>query len=87
MKHRYPFTHEAWFWGIPCYFGDEDGDNNLVGRNLIYDGALVLALMAHASFSVVAEMINPNFESGFPICIGQELTEAHMRELQEYHEL
>lgn len=42
MANKYEFSHYAKFYGIPCYFNDSNDE--LVGRNRIYDLALYIAI-------------------------------------------
>lgn len=57
------FTHQATFYGIPCYY--EDSNCRLVGTNGIYDLLLDVAIWIESEW--------PSNDMGFPILVGKEL--------------
>lgn len=63
MSIKERFTHYAKFYGIPCYFNDSNDE--LVGRNKIYDLALDIAIFI--------EQLMPSNPDGFPIQITGEI--------------
>lgn len=55
--NKQDYTHYAKFYGIPCYFNDDNGE--LTGRNKIYDWLLWKAFWIEYNF--------PSNPYGFPI--------------------
>lgn len=59
------FTHNAKFYGIPCFWNNET--NNLKGKNWLLDFLLTIAVWIEFKF--------PTSEDGFPILLLDKLND------------
>ena len=88
LRRTYRYQNYAKFYGIPCYYGEYEGEHFLRGRNLLYDWMIPLAAWLHNFFCMVGEVVFPEWEpEGFPVQIGDDLPADLAKELDEDHDV
>ena len=88
LRRTYRYQNYASFYGIPCYFGEKDGENFLRGTNVVYDWLIPPAAWLHNFFCMVGEVLFPEWEpEGFPVKIGPEIPAELAKELEEDDDL
>lgn len=80
------FTHKGWFGICPVYVGDLETDcPNVTPRweNWVTTALFLVSHYSFMAFFTVADIVNPDWQPGFPLLITEELLVKHLYEYED----